>query len=290
MIFLTGAAGKTGRAILKSLKKYGAEVKPLVRSEQQAEEIRSVGNFQSILGDLRHPESFESQLGTIDTFYYICPNVSPDELTIGKELIRIAKKSKVRHFVYHSVLHPQIEAMPHHWLKMRMEEALFESGLDFTILQPCAYMQNILGGWNSIKNGSYVTPYDISSRLSIVDLDDIAEAAALVMTHPGHENAIYELTGPEPLSQIEVAQRLSQAIGRAVAAVEQSREEWRQNALKNGMVESQVIVLLKMFEYYDKNGLVGNPATLRNLLGRTPTSFSQFLERILNSGEVQANG
>jgi hypothetical protein len=43
---------------------------------------------------------------------------------------------------------------------------------------------------------------------------------------------------------------------------------------------------LKMFEYYDKYGLVGNPSTLHRLLGRSPASFDKFLERILKSGEI----
>jgi hypothetical protein len=56
------------------------------------------------------------------------------------------------------------------------------------------------------------------------------------------------------------------------------------------MQESQVGVLLRMFEYYDANGLVGNPGTLHQLLGHSPTSFGKFLERILNSGEIRKNG
>ncbi len=286
MIFLTGAAGKTGQAILRSLLKVNAPVKPLVRSEAQAELIHSIGNFQCAMGDLRNSASFESQLESVDVLYYICPNIAPDELEIGKKLISLAKQKNINRFIYHSVLHPQIEAMPHHWNKLRMEEALFESGLNFTILQPCAYMQNILGGWNSIKAGKYITPYRVSARLSIVDLDDVAEAAAKVMTQPGFENAIFELAGPQALDQTEVAQQLSQALGFTVNAVEQSREDWQKSALANGIQPSQAAVLLKMFEYYDKNGLTGNPTVLQNLLGRSPASLKMFLERILPSGEV----
>jgi NAD(P)H dehydrogenase (quinone) len=286
MIFLTGAAGKTGQAILKALMKHNASVMPLVRSEAQVDEIRAIGDFDCLIGDLRKIDGIESQLDTVDVLYYICPNIAPDELEIGKNLIQLAKKKKIPRFVYHSVLHPQIESMPHHWQKMRMEEALFESGLSFTILQPCAYMQNILGGWNSIKAGKYITPYRTSSRISMVDLDDVAKAAAKVMTQPGFENAIFELAGPEALTQQEVARYLSLALGASVTAEEQSREDWQTVAQSNGMKASQAEVLLKMFNYYDEYGLVGNPGTLHQLLGRSPTSFSKFLERILISGEV----
>ncbi len=73
----------------------------------------------------------------------------------------------MRRFVYHSVLHPQIEAMPHHWAKMRVEEMLFAAGFDLTILQPTAYMQNILGAWRGIvEDGVFRVPYPVETRLS----------------------------------------------------------------------------------------------------------------------------
>ena len=59
-------------------------------------------------------------------------------------LAEAARRAGIRHLVYHSVLHPQVEAMPHHWQKMRVEEQLFAAGLPYTILQPAAYMQNVL--------------------------------------------------------------------------------------------------------------------------------------------------
>jgi uncharacterized protein YbjT (DUF2867 family) len=285
MIFITGAAGKTGRAILQSLTARSIPVKALVRSTSQAESLKSLSNVEFIYGDLRDPSGYESSIKDCDSIYCICPNVSPDELQIGKSLIEIAKKYHFKRFLYHSVLHPQIEDMPHHWQKMRMEETLFKSGLDFTILQPCAYMQNILSGWQSILNeGKYIVPYNPSARLSIVDLEDIGKAAARIIAEEGFSNAIFELAGPEPLSQVEVADKISKKIYRQVKAVELSRHEWKQNSLRGGMDEDQVNVLLKMFEYYDKFGLVGNSVVLEHLLGNQPTSFEQFLARISVTG------
>lgn len=285
MIFITGAAGKTGRAILNALAKQEVPVKALVRSHNDADNLAAFTNCEFVLGDLREPTGFASALHGIDSIYYICPNVTPDEVEIGLHLITLAKKYQINHFCYHSVLHPQIEDMPHHWQKMRMEELLFKSDINFTILQPCAYMQNILGGWNKIKEGKYSVPYHTSTRLSIVDLHDVADAAAKVLTQPGHENAIYELAGPQALSQQEVASALSNALEILVEAIEQQREEWRISAENSGMDRYALQTLLKMFEYYDHYGLTGNPHTLENLLGHKPTSFQQFLQNIIKSGD-----
>ena len=285
MILLTGAAGKTGTTILKYLAKKGAEVRCLVRTQQQADKMISLGSTETLVGDLTDQNALAKAIIGIDQIYYIAPNVSPDELSIGKEIIQLAQHHKVNRFVYHSVLHPQIEAMPHHWQKMRMEEALFTSGLEFTVLQPCAYMQNILGGWQKILSGQFSVPYQLNTRISIVDLEDVAKVAAKVLSESGHNNAIYELAGPEPLTQHEVANQIAFSINRPVQAAEQSRVEWETATIASGMNISQVKILVKMFEYYDNFGFVGNSSILEYLLGDKPTTFQQFLARISTSGD-----
>lgn len=286
MLFLTGAAGKTGRSILQALSASGIEAKVLVRSSNQADPIRSIGNFEIVIGDLRDSSTFESKMADVDTIYYICPNIAPDELEIGNKLIEISRANHVERFIYHSVLHPQIESMPHHWQKLRFEETIFASGIDFTILQPCAYMQNILAGWNKVlTEHKYVIPYNVSARLSIVDLDDIGEAAAKIIAGSNYSNTILELAGPEPLTQSEVAVKMSEALGFQVEAVEQPRKEWENNARKNGMDDRQIGILLKMFEYYDQYGLVGNSWVLEQLLERKATTFKQFITRIQKTGD-----
>ncbi|MBA4384223.1 MAG: hypothetical protein C0410_05775 [Anaerolinea sp.] len=285
MILLTGAAGKTGTTILKHLAIKGAAVRCLVRNEKQADKVISLGCSEAMIGDLTDHAAIAKAIFGIDRIYYIAPNVSPDELSIGKDLIQVARQQQVSHFVYHSVLHPQIEVMPHHWQKMRMEETLFTSGLEYTILQPCAYMQNILGGWQKILTGYFSVPYHVDTPISIVDLEDIAKVATKILTETGHERAIYELAGPEPLTQKEVANQISLSINKPVQAVEQIRTEWENTAKASGMDGSQIKILIKMFEYYDKFGFVGNSSILEFLLGEKPTTFTQFLARISTSGD-----
>jgi uncharacterized protein YbjT (DUF2867 family) len=285
MILLTGAAGKTGTSILKYLSFDHAEVRSLVRSSAQAEKVKALGSIETVEGDLNDDSVLEEAVIGIEQIYFIAPNVSADELSIGKKLIQLAKKHRVARFVYHSVLHPHVELMPHHWQKMRMEEFIINSGMEFTILQPCAYMQNILGGWQNILKGQYIVPYQINARISIVDLDNIARVASKVLLEPGYTNAIFELAGPEPLSQIEVASQISQSIHQPVQAIEQSRSDWEKASIAAGVQEFQRKVLMKMFEYYDKFDFVGNSSILEFLLEEKPNTFKQFLARISNSGD-----
>ena len=168
--------------------------------------------------------------------------------------------------------------MNHHWQKLQVEEMIFESGIPFTILQPAPYMQNLLAGWKSIaEDGVLHVPYSTNSKFSFVDLEDVAEAAKIVLTEPDYKNAIYELAGTPPISHVEVAEIMSRLLNRDVRAEKVGISDWRLRA--GGLSENAVAALVKMFEYYDQWGLVGNPNVLRWILRREPTSIESFVQR-----------
>lgn len=280
MILVTGAAGKTGRAVVEALAARGVGVRGWVRRPVQQAAAREAGAASVIVGDLHDGALWAEALAEVRALYLILPNMSPDELLLGRLAIAAAQAAGGPHLVYHSVLHPQVEAMAHHWQKLRVEEALFEADLPFTILQPAAYMQNILSGWTQITTeGRYRVPYAVETRLSLVDLTDVAAVAATVLTEPGHAGAIYELCGPEALDQREVAALLAAALRRPVAAELVDRAEWATQARAVGLSEYAIETLLAMFRYYERHGFWGNPNVLRWLLGREPTSFRQFVRR-----------
>ena len=279
-VLITGAAGKTGRAVIGALLTRRAEMRALVRRPEQAAALRELGVTDVVVADLQDTNGLALAVQGAQSVYHICPNMHPDEFRIGCRMIAAAQSAGVSHFVYHSVLHPQTEAMPHHWQKLRVEERLLESGLPFTILQPAPYMQNVLAHWPRIVDaGEYPVPYSAATRLALVDLVDVGAAAATVLLEPGHTNAVYELVGEAALTQSDVAAILSRELGRAVIVDEQSVEDWRKQAEASGLDHYQVDTLARMFRYYDEYGLTGNSNVLRWLLGRPPTSFASFARR-----------
>jgi uncharacterized protein YbjT (DUF2867 family) len=283
MILGTGAAGKTGRAVTRALAARGEVVRALVHRPQQASIAVDAGAGDVIAGDMRNQAVIDQATGAasqVRAIYHICPNMSPDELSIAQVVVRAARAAGVEHFVYHSVLHPQTEAMPHHWQKLRTEELLFETGLPYTILQPAAYMQNVLAYWDQIdQDGIYAVPYATEARMSMVDLEDLAEAAAVVLTERGHAGATYELVGVDVLSPAGVAEVLAQVLGRPVHAQAVDLEVWEQGARASGLGDYQVETLLQMFRYYERYGFWGNSHVLTWLLCRPPTTFARFAKR-----------
>ncbi len=280
MILVTGAAGKTGKAVVEALAAKGAGVRALLRRPEHIAALKALGAAEVSIGSFEDPRALARAVAGAQAIYHICPNVSRDEVAYARAVAAVAQAHGVKRFVYHSVLHPQIEAMPHHWQKMRVEEMLFAAGFDLTVLQPTAYMQNILGAWRGIvAEGVFRVPYPVGTRLSLVDLDDVAEAAALVLTTEGHGGATYELVGTDPLSQTEVAAAIGAALGRDVRADAETVEAWEARARAAGTGEHERVTLVAMFRYYANHGLIGNPHTLSWLLGRVPNDLARFLER-----------
>lgn len=290
MILVTGAGGKTGRTLIKTLSK-SESVRTFVHREEHVTVVKELGADKVVVGDMHDGSAVHSAMQDARSVYHICPNMNPDEVEIGRLIIDQARKAGVEHFVYHSVLHPQIEEMPHHWNKLHVEEMIFESGLPFTILQPAPYMQNLLANWKSIvKEGILRVPYSVNSKFSFVDLEDIAEVASIVLTEANHVNAIYEIVGTLPLSYVEVAEILGHVLNRDVRSEREEISDWRgrastalaTNARSAQREEYAIENLVRMFEYYDQWGLVGNSNALRWILKREPTSLESFVKRTMN--------
>jgi uncharacterized protein YbjT (DUF2867 family) len=284
MILITGAGGKTGRALIKALPKTEG-ICAFVYREEHVSIVKELGADKVVVGDMHDRSAIQSAMQGARSVYHICPNMNPDEFGIGKLAIDEARKAGVEHFVYHSVLHPQTEKMNHHWQKLRVEEMIFESGLLFTILQPAPYMQNLLAGWKSIvEDGVLRVPYSVDSTFTFVDLEDVAEVASIVLTQPDYVNAIYELVGTPPMSHVEVAEIFSRVLNRDVRAEREETRDWRLRTV--GMSEYAVENLVRMFEYYDKWGLLGNPNVLRWLLKHEPTSLESFIKRTVKEHNI----
>lgn len=280
MILVTGAAGKTGLAVIRKLKENGDPVRGLIHQEAYRDAVQAAGADEILLGDLLNPEDIKRAMEGIRAVYHIPPNVHPREVEIGEIAISSALEKGVEHFVYHSVLHPQIEAMPHHWLKLRVEERLIASGLSFTILQPTAYMQNITSQLQRIKErGIYQVPYPPETNLCLVDLLDVAQVAAIALADTTHDGAIYQLVGTGLTSQNEVAALISKLLGQEIRADQISLDDWKEQVAKTGLGSYQISALVKMFLHYQAHGFRGSPRMLSWLLGHQPTSLEECLQR-----------
>lgn len=281
LILVTGAAGKTGTRCVMQLVARGCRVRALVRREAAAERMRDLGAAEVVVGDMFDDAVMVRALDGAAQVLHICPPMHPEEDSLAARMIAHAGAAGVGHFVLWSVLHPHID-VPHHRRKQSAEAALIDSGLPFTILQPCRYMQHLETIWPAVRDtGIHSFPFATDSRFSIVHLDDLAEAAAVVLTTPGHLDAVYELAGPDALTQADCAAVIGAAIGRPVAARAAPLDEVLARARAAGLPDWRLETLAVMNRHYDAHGLAGNANVLRWLLGREPRRFASYVAELI---------
>jgi NAD(P)H dehydrogenase (quinone) len=253
-------------------------VRALVRRPEQVALMRTLGAAEVTVGDLRERGDLRRAVHGVGGVYYVSPHLSSQEETTCASLVRVMQEAGAWRLVYHSVLRPQAGDLPHHGMKLRTETCVVDSGLACTILQPAPYMQNLLvQRYDVTTHGVYRVPHSILTPFSWVDLDDVAEAAAMVFAEPGHDGATYELAGPEPLNSADVAERWGCAAGRSVRSETIKHEAWARALGRSDVGGYALEALGAMAMYYDRHGLVGNPNLLTWLLSRPPRTLMDFL-------------
>jgi uncharacterized protein YbjT (DUF2867 family) len=250
--------GKTGQAVASALVRRGARPRPLGR-EVTDDPVAALTGTRAV--------------------YVIAPNMLGDEPAHVARLVEAAEAAGVGRLVYHSVAAPYAPDMPHHLGKARAEDVLRRGPVPWTILQPCAYMQNFLPALRAGEPRLKVA-YDPDARFGLVDLADVAEAAATVLLDETHAGATYELGGPALVGVADVAEAASAVLGRKVEVDRVAPEDWA--ATDGADLEPRVRDwLAAMFAYYDAHGLPAGSLPLRALLGREPHDLRRMLDREL---------
>ncbi|NKB22353.1 MAG: NAD(P)H-binding protein [Alphaproteobacteria bacterium] len=287
MILVTCAGGKTGKAIVNALVASGQAVRAMVRSETSANNIKAMGVAETVTGDLANAEDVIRATNGVAVVYYIAPNMDPNERLNGDNVIAACQSANVSRLVFHSVLHTQLEALPHHWERHFVEQSIVNSKLSFTILQVGSYMQNMLPAWEKmVETGVHRMAYDIDAPMSLVDLSDVAEAAVKVIADDGYANGMFEVAGPVISLNQKVA-ILSKVLGKEIVAEKEPLDDFLDHGRAIGFSDFTLATMAKMFPYYDDHGLVGSDKALGWILGRAPTDFETFARRTaaaLNQG------
>ena len=263
---VTGAHGKTGRAVTAALAPTW-DITALGRNHEQAAALRAAGH-DVVVGDIADAETLRALFAGADAGYHICPNFHRGEVEIG-QLVTAAARSVPR-LVYHSVLHPQTEAMPHHWRKLRVEEHLLrERPGAVTFLRPAPYVQNLMPYLRTaLSEGELRLPYSVDTTTAMVDLADVGLAAAAVLADDFEAGSGWDLCGIGAVSHREIAERFTRLTGRTITAV---------TVDPPSDVPGDVA---SMFEYMDRTGLPASTGQLRALIG-APTCFDTTLQQLV---------
>lgn len=225
-ILVTGATGDIGKRTIEALAGSGLTIKAAIRSAGQAGGIEALG-AQPVVFDFGDPAGMAAAMQGVDRLFLLTPFVEFSRPLVEAAL-GAAREAGVSHVVRMSAIGADAEGplavgRDHG----AAEAAVIDSGLSWTILRPSFFQDNPLRfqGGAIAATGAFYGSAD-QGAASSVSPDDIAAVAAAVLRDPeAHAGKTYTLTGPEPLTEHEVAAVLSEASGREVRYVSMPGEQ-----------------------------------------------------------------
>ena len=278
-VLMVGATGTYAHWVLQALTERGVAVRALVRNEERAQVARDNGAHEVVIGDLTDPASLSPAVAGVDGVFHIGPGHAAGEADMGVAMVNAARAAGVRKFVFSGVIHPSISALTNHAAaKLPVEDALYTSDLDFTVLQPARFMQNFELFWNDVVEHDRLSqPYTLSSKFCWVDYRDVAEVAAMALTGSELSYGTFELSAPGNFDSYQAAETLSEVLERRITAsklpAEQFTSKMPEGPFRDGMT--------RMLAHYDRHGLPGgNAVVLRAILGREPRSLKDYFREL----------
>jgi len=278
IILVTGATGRQGGTVYQQLQKKGFRLRALVRdpNSNQARQLMGYGE-EVCQGSLDDPDSLMRAMDGVYGVFSVQPH-SANEIQQGVAVIEVAKRQGVSHFVYSSVGSADEETgIPHFESKVKVEEHLRSSGLQYTIVRPVFFMENWHRGFGaSIRNGQLQQPLSPTAKLQMIAVDDIAAFAVLAFEHPSEwKNRTFSLAGDE-LSMQQIADAFSHVTARDVKYVQVSWDQFEKNMGRE---------LTVMYHWFEKKGFHFNIEEVRREYLPTHT-FDRWLEGYWNTTAV----
>lgn len=271
-ILVTGATGNTCSGLVPTLRGAGVDVRALVRDEGKAQELRDMG-VEAVVGDLDHPETIAPAVEGVEKIYLLTWN-GPTQAQQAKAVIAAAREAGNPHVVRHSMWGSERSRIVQQGDEV--EEALKASGLPWTILRPTFFMQNILGAAQTIASDGMLYWDLADAKISMIDIRDIIDSAAAVLTGSGYEGKSYVLTGPEAVSLYDVASALSRALGKEVTYVPVPHEAALKSRVGMGYPEFIAEGYGELMEGFIE-GFASEPSDgVERLTGHRARSIEQF--------------
>jgi uncharacterized protein YbjT (DUF2867 family) len=281
-VFVTGGTGNIGSRLVPELVKRGAEVTVLVwpgeTDPTKADNLPA--GVRSVQGDLLDPVPLGSEFEKVDALFLLAAG----ELEIFKNLntVDIAKRAKIKHLVFLSGHDPEGLFMPAHCgVKYLSEYAIRNSGIPYTFIRPNYLMQNDYRHKEALlEQGVYGSPLgDVG--VSRADVRDVAEAAAIVLTTPGHEGKAFPIASPDIFTGESTAEVWSQAFNKPVRYIGHDDMDGFEARMSQIRPPYMAHDMRLMYEGFQKNGFIASPEEIERLtalLGRKPRNYYDFVE------------
>lgn len=277
---IIGAAGNNGVATINALinkKQTEGTVRAAVRSVDKATELkRKFPSIETVVIDLDKPETLKAAYQGVTKVFMIPGNVEAREQHAKNAIVAAVQAGSVEHFLFYSVFGAEYESILFGRQFRAGEKYLEQSGLNWTHLRTIFFQDNFFGWADGVKQGGlYLGIRDGS--LAPLNVADVGEIAANILTTSGHDNKAYNITGPELLSGEAMAKVFTDVSGKNVKYVSPSQEQTLESLLSTGWPEWQAKGMLELFEVFATNQAAVVSPDGEQLLGRSLTTLKEFI-------------
>ena len=282
-VFVTGAAGQTGREVVKELTTNAKNVE--VWAGYRKDESGQKTFLQTIPN--AHPCPCETNVESLTNCFrdvqdlFIIPPSTDDKVTVAKAYIDAAKKANVKFVLLLSVL--GADKKDYSWGDQfhQIEEHLKSSGVEsWCILRTPFYAQNLLLYHQQLQEGYLPLPVDSNNRFSQIDVCDVGKlVSAIFQDCSPHKGKVYEITGSEAMSADHLAQLMSKTLNRDIKWKQISNDEARKILQHEKVPEIEIKGLLDFYELAKTNCWSEVSGDFEKICGCKPTPLAEFINR-----------
>ncbi|WP_136706224.1 NAD(P)H-binding protein [Agromyces sp. H66] len=262
-VLLIGGTGKVGTRLARVLRRDGHTVRVASRSGG------------AVRFDWRDPDTYDSALAEIDAVFIVGPGSATDWSPLLRDLLDRAASAGVRRAVLLSAR--GVQFLPGGAVD-RAERVLRDGPVPWSILRPSHFAQNFTEAMFVPVDGEVHAPVGGGAE-PFVDVEDVAEVAASLLTDPGFENEVIEVSGPDAIDFERAMALIGDAAGRRFVFVDESPEQHVERLRGSGTPEGYITWRMAMLggirsgeDAYVSDGV-------QRVLGRQATPFEAWVRR-----------
>jgi uncharacterized protein YbjT (DUF2867 family) len=279
-VLVTGASGNVGAPLVRELVQRGLTVRAAVRDVDDVpapnDASDETGAVTRVEFDFTDPSTYDAALEGADRLFLVRPPAISDVKAHINPFVDAAVAAGVEHVVVLSLLGAERNpVVPHRG----MEQHVLEVGVDYTLLRPSFFMQNLSTTHREdIKEHGEIFVPAGRGATSFIDARDIAAVAAEALTDPAHRNHAYPITGAEALTYEEVAAVFTDVLDRPITYPNPGLWAFAQRMREHGHPAGFIAVMTGIYTTC-RLGLADTVTPdAERILGRPPTSLRTFVE------------
>jgi uncharacterized protein YbjT (DUF2867 family) len=275
-IIVTGATGTVGSEVVKALHNKGYKVVAALHkgSSGQKREKITLQNVSFAEVDYSQPDTLDAIFEPGASLFMLTP-YNPEQKQIAHTLASAALRKGISHIVLLSGFNVTDEK-PIEIARSLIagEEAVKATGIPYTFLRACSFMQNFINYYGPQPDGNIYMPVGMAA-MNFIDVRDIAKVAAIALTEPGHENKAYRLaTVAHPIA--DIAAMLTEATGKTIRYVDVPAEAIAQGMRQYGVPEWMIEQNLELYAAAKEGRYTRTSTDFEQVTGKAPISFSTF--------------